>query len=830
MSVSMSTDDLTTTAARFVEFVHQGTHVRVGFVQPSVVRITCTQREAWLEKPSRIVAAREWCWCELTESGDAYLLTTSAMRLFIDRESGAMRFELADGTPLMYEPAGARSLIEKPVYRNVYESDAEVAFAQSVDGTRAIATPKEQRLDRMAYEATLSLQFAEDEAIYGLGSHEEGHGNLRGCTRDLYQQNMKAVVPMLVSTRGYGILMDCGSLMLFRDAPRGAEWWCDVVDELDYYVLGGGSFDGVTRAYFDLTGPAPMLPKWSLGYVQSKERYVTGAEMLEVVREYRRRSIPLDCIVLDWKSWPNGGAWGQKSLDPLRFPDPEGLSRDLHQLGVRWMASIWPIMTGGCENQRELLQLGGMLGNQSTYDAFHSDARGSYWRQVQRGLFDRGVDAWWCDCTEPFEADWAGVQKPEPIERMRINTEAAKLYLDAGELNTYSLEHSRGIYEGQRSATNAKRVLNLTRSSYAGQHRYGTVTWNGDICARWDVLRACIAEGCHFTAAGEPYWTVDIGGFFVGANPELWFWKGDYNAGCRGLTSMDALQPDANDTGCTDLGYWELYTRWLQYAAFLPMFRSHGTDAPREIWRFGEQGSPFYDTIARFIRLRYELMPYLYSLMAAVTRDGSMMMRCLGLEFPHDVRAHAVDDQFLLGHELLVCPVTKPMYFDVASVPIEGVERSREVYLPAGADWYDFWTEQHITGGQRLPASAPLELLPVYVRSGSILVTTEAMQFVDERPEAPWEIRVYIGADARFTLYEDAGDGYGYEQGESSAVDLLWLERERRLNIGARLGSFPGMVAERTIEVVFIGARTRRKRRFTYRGEEVRVELEEECA
>jgi alpha-D-xyloside xylohydrolase len=807
-----------------VEFDVELTRVRVGFVQPAVVRVTCTQRDHWLDKPSRIVVARAWCNFEVTETADSYQLSTAAMRIVIDRVSGAMRFELVDGTLLLEEePAAVRELTEKPIYRNLYEPDAKVAFAQSVDGTRAVAAPKEQRLDRMAYEASLRLRFADDEAIYGLGSHEEGYGNLRGHTRELYQQNMKAVVPMLVSTRGYGVLLDCGSLMLFRDGPLGAEWWADVVDELDYYVLGGGSFDAVTRSYFALTGPAPMLPKWALGYVQSKERYVTGEEMLDVVREYRRRKIPLDGIVLDWKSWPNGGAWGQKSLDPLRFRTPEELSRELHALGAHWMTSIWPIMTGGCDNQRELLEHGNMLGNQSTYNAFEAEARERYWQQAKRGLFDRGVDAWWCDCTEPFEADWGGAQKPEPEERMRINTEAAKLYLDAGEINTYSLEHSRGIYEGQRAATNAKRVLNLTRSSYAGQHRYGTVTWNGDICARWDVLRTCIAEGCHFTASGEPYWTVDIGGFFVGSNPELWFWKGDYNAGCRGLTPMDALESDANDTGCTDLGYWELYTRWLQYATFLPMFRSHGTDASREIWRFGDEGLLFYDTIARFIRLRYELMPYLYSLMAAVTREDSMMMRPPGLAFPNDVLTHDVADQFLVGHELLVCPVTTPMYFEARSQAIHDVARSRVVYLPAGADWYDFWTEQRFPGGVQMDAPAPLEIIPVYVRAGSILPMTEAMQYVDERPNAGWEIRVYTGADARFALYEDAGDGYAYEQGESATVEIVWSEMDHALTMGPREGSFPGMMQEREVKMVFIGPQGRTEQELRYRGEEIRV-------
>lgn len=824
MSVASASPVLLKNSAHGLEWQCGEIRTRVGFVQPDVLRVTSTQRDGWLQKPSRIVVSREWIDCTFREAPEGWEISTQAMRVVVDRANGAMRAFAADGSLLLEEPAGARTLLEKPITRNIYHADAKVAFAQSVDGTRAVAAPAEQSFDRMAYEATLRLRFADDEAIYGLGSHEEGHGNLRGCMRELYQQNMKAVVPMLVSTRGYGVLIDCGSLMLFRDSALGAEWWCDAVDELDYYLLGGGSFDAVTRSYFGLTGPAPMLPKWSLGYVQSKERYVTGAEMLEVVREYRRRKVPLDVIVLDWKSWPNGGAWGQKSLDPLRFPEPEKLSGELHQLGARWMTSMWPIMTGGCDDQRELLEQGGMLGNQSTYDAFDEQARETYWQQARRGLFDRGVDAWWCDCTEPFEADWGGAQKPEPEERMHINTSAAKLYLDAGEINTYSLEHSRGIYEGQRKASDTKRVLNLTRSSYAGQHRYGTVTWNGDICARWDVLRASIAEGCHFVASGEPYWTVDIGGFFVDAKPDLWFWKGNYSAGCRGLTPMDALEPDAGDTGCTDLGYWELYTRWLQYAAFLPMFRSHGTDAAREIWRFGDEGSPFYDTIATFIRLRYRFVPYLYSLMAAVTREGRMMMRPLGLAAPGDERAHGVKDQFVVGQELLVCPVVEPMYFDRGSLRITDVSRTREVYLPDGTAWYDFWSEASFDGGAVVVAGAPLEILPLYVRAGSILPLAETMQYVDEVPDSPWEIRVYAGGDARFTLYEDAGDGYAYERGECATVELVWNDPERRFCMHARSGQFPALVREREVCVVMIGPQGRDERPLRYCGE--RVELQ----
>jgi alpha-D-xyloside xylohydrolase len=613
--------------------------------------------------------------------------------------------------------------------------------------------------------------------------------------------------------------------MTFRDGPDGACWWAEVVDELDFYFITGGSFDAVTENLHALTGKTPMLPKWAFGYVQSKERYVNARELIAVVHEYRRRKIPLDVIVLDWKSWPNGAGWGQKNFDPVRFPDPKALTTELHALGARLMVSIWPIMTGDCPNQVELRDRGLMLGNQSTYNAFLPEAREIYWQQAERGLFAHGVDAWWCDCTEPFEADWSGETKPEPQPRLELNTGAAKKYLDHGQINTYSLPHSQGIYEGQRRVTNAKRVINLTRSGYAGQHRYATVCWNGDVCATWQTLRNCIPEGVNFCATGEPFWTVDIGGFFINNDPKLWFWSGDYADGCRGLTDMNALEPDPNDTGCCDLGFWELYVRWLQYATFLPMFRSHGTDAAREIWRFGDEGNPFYDTIAKFIRLRYQLIPYIYSLAAQVTMRGAPMLRAVALDFPADVKTHNLADQFLFGPALLVCPVTSPMYYGKSSQPIADAPKSREVYLPAGTKWFDFWTDRLFDGGQTITADAPLEKMPLFVRAGSILPMTGPMQFVDEKPDAPYEIRIYCGADGSFTLYEDAGDGYGYEQGESAWVQFSWNEARGELTMGARQGSFPGLTVCREYRLVFISHLGCEIKTVDYVGEEHKIFL-----
>jgi alpha-D-xyloside xylohydrolase len=803
--------------------------LRIRFITEAILRITCTQGREFIDRPSRIVVRQSGgAPFHLHEDQQSHVLSTGSLTVTVSKATGKLTYYSAAGELLTREPdTGGRTLTPKAVTRNLFRQNAEIETEQSVDGARAIAAEHETVFDREAFEAEIQFVLAENEALFGLGSHEEGYGNLRGRTRELYQQNMKAVVPHLVSTRGYSILFDCCSSMIFRDDEQSCSWWADVVDQLDYYFVYGGNFDRVMRAYRELTGPTPLPPQWAFGYVQSKERYVTAEEMVAVVSEYRRRRIPVDCIVLDWKSWPNGSGWGQKALDPLRFKDPTGFVRELHKLGAKLMVSIWPIMTGGCEDQRELMEQQMMLGNRSTYNAFDPEARKCYWEQARRGLFTHGVDAWWCDCTEPFEADWTGAVKPTPTERLRINTGASKLYLDPGEINAYSLVHSQGIYEGQRSVRQDKRVLNLTRSSYAGQHRYGTFTWNGDVSATWETLRRCIPEGVNFCATGEAYWTVDAGGFFVDDRPDFWFWRGEYPGGCRGLTPMDALAPDRNDTGSTDLGFWELYTRWLQYAAFLPMFRSHGTDVSREIWRFGEEGSLFYDAIAACIRLRYRLLPYIYSLAAEVAMEGKAMIRAVALEFPEDVSTHDLTDEYLFGRSLLVCPVTQPMYYGPNSLALVDARRTRLVYLPKGQHWFDFWSGKLHDGGQMIEAGAPLEHIPLFVRAGSIVPLTEPMQFVDEVQGAPYELHVYTGADAIFDLYKDAGDGYAYETGKYVLDRIQWSEYEQELVLHARKGGFSEMVREQEYRITFISLDGRREYRLRYKGDEVRLRMDE---
>ncbi len=799
--------------------------LRISFVTEAIARITFTDGKPFKNAPSHIVIAKSvFTAYELRETPGEFIIGTNAIRFVVSKQTGAISYFDARGNLLTREPArGGKWLTPKEVYKSVYDREAEPGTNQNANSLSVPGTGCRRVLDRTAFEAKLEFEFSENEALFGLGSHEEGYGNLRGKSRELYQHNLKAVVPFFVSTKGYGVLLDCGSLMTFHDDAHGSYIWADVVDELDYYFIRGERLEDITRGYYTLTGRPPMLPKWMFGYIQSKERYVNAGEMIEVVREYRRREIPLDVIVLDWKYWPADSGWGQKSFDPVRFPDPKAFTDALHKLGAKLMISIWPKMTGDCPDRRELLERGLLLGDRATYDAFNPEARQCYWEQAYRGLFVHGIDAWWCDCTEPFEPDWSGAVKPEVHARLLLNTDYSKRYLDPGLINLYSLLHSQGIYEGQRSVTNAKRVVNLTRSAYAAQHRYATITWSGDICATWETLRRSIPEGLNFCVTGEPYWTLDIGGFFIRYDPALWFWRGDYNAGCRGLTAPDLVEPDPKDTGCTDLGYHELYTRWVQYAVFLPIFRSHGTDAPREVWRFGEPGNLFYDTIAKFIRLRYQLIPYIYSLAAQVTLNGHTIMRPVALDYPDDTATHNLTDQYMFGPAFMVCPVTNPMYYRRNSEPIHDAPKTRKVYLPKGSQWYDFWTEKIFAGDQTVEANAPLEIIPLYVRAGAIVPMSPVMQYVDEIPDAPYEIRVYTGADGEFTLYEDAGDGYEYERGAYALVQLTWNDRRGELTVGARQGRFDGMVESREYKVVFISERSRVTKNVCYTGKELKV-------
>ncbi len=788
------------------QYICKGVTTRITAAAEGVLRITRTRRDSFLTSESPAVVYTGTFEGQLAETEAAASFTAGTVTVQVDKATGALSFRDQEGRLLLREPDKRPFLLqEKPVYLHRYDRDSEVVESASVDGARAHAKAAEILQDRTAYECRQGFVFDDSEGLYGLGSHEEGYGNLRGRAQMLYQHNMKAVVPVLVSTKGYGLLFDMGCLMAFHDDENGSCLWADCADELDWYFLyGGGSYQGLMEQHRLLTGETPMLPKYALGYIQSKERYVDAQEMIGVADEYRRRGVPLDMLVLDWQSWPEG-QWGWKHFDEKRFPDPAAFTAALHERNVRLMLSIWPSMKGEHNTDRaQMLEQGFMLGNKLLYNAFDPAARALYWQQANENLFRHGVDAWWCDCTEPFESDWRGAIKPEPYMRAQLNTDEAKRYLDPAKISLYSLFHARGVYEGQRAVTRNKRVCNLTRSSWAGQHRYATITWSGDVSATWETLRRHIPEGLNFCAAGEGYWSTDIGAFFPNSDREPWFYDGDF------------------DKGVDDLGYRELYVRWAQYAAFLPMMRSHGTGTPREIWRFGEPGTPFHDAIEKAIRLRYRLLPYLYTLMAQTRRLGLPMLRVPALVYAEDPALRRIDDQMLLGDHLLVKPVTRPMLYGPHSAPIPDADQTETVYLPAGHRWYPLHSAESLPGGQTITVHAPLDTIPMFVRSGTILPWGADVHHSGETAHAPLTLIVYPGEDGAFTLYDDAGDGYGYEQGEFAQIPCTWDDASALLTIGAMEGSYPGMPEEMLLRVCRAGCPAKEIR---YCGREIRITL-----
>lgn len=702
-------------------------------------------------------------------------------------------FALTDGGVRFYGLRGEtvlaateHSLTPKTVYRCVIDGEPVMQTKHTANGDVAYIQNSRHEADGVAFHGRIGFAVAPGEHLYGLGQHEDGLFDYRGRREYLYQTNMKITIPFLLSSRNYGLLIDTETAMVFDEHDGVMAFDLETVNELSYYVITGDSFDGVIGTLRTLTGRAPMLPRWAFGYVQSKERYRSAAELIETAETFRALQIPVDCIVQDWYTWETG-LWGEKRPDPKRYPDLNALVDRLHRLHVKLMVSIWPNMTAAGENYREFAASGLLLPNASVYDAFQEAGRALYWKQCEEAWFRAGIDAFWCDNAEPFsDADWNGaVKRPEEL-RYRLIVADSEKSMDWTRLNTYGLYHAKGIYENWRRQTGARRVVNLTRSTYAGGQRYGVVAWSGDLSAKWSVLKAQIAEGIKFCMSGQPYWTLDIGGFFTvkdryenrgcekaGDPTPLWFWNGDYN------------------DGVNDLGYRELYVRWLQYAVFLPMFRAHGTDTPREPWRFGQPGEPFYEAIVAYIRLRYRLLPYIYATAAAVSLRHDTMLRSLMFDFAQDARVACMADCFLFGRWLLVCPVTEPMYYGPGSEPLPDARKTREVYLPAGTLWYDFGTHQALPGGRDVVCAAPLERIPLFVRAGAILPMSDPLGYADERGGEVAALYVYGGADGAFTLYNDAGDGYGYENGEYAMVPIRYSNSDRTLTLGRALGSYP---------------------------------------
>jgi alpha-D-xyloside xylohydrolase len=604
--------------------------------------------------------------------------------------------------------------------------------------------------------------------------------------------------------------METMRLLWKAPAPgRAISLWSEVGEGVDYTFVYGPDLDRVVAGYRRLTGEAPMMPRWVFGLWQSRQRYKTAQESLDVVDGFRSRGIPFDTIVQDWFYWREN-AWGSHAFDPERFPDPEGWIRAIHARHARLMISVWGKFYPGTENFGAMRSRGFLYelnlkeglkdwvgpGYPYTfYDAFNPEARRLFWSQVERALFLKDVDAWWMDATEPDLL-------PTPtLDGQRTHMHPTALGTGSRMLNAYSLVNSRGVYEGQRAAAPGQRVFILTRSGFAGQQRYAAATWSGDITSTWTAMRAQIPAGLGFSLSGMPYWTMDVGGFSV-----------------PGRFAGEKVSPE-------DAEEWrELNARWFQLGTFVPLLRVHGEFPFREMWQLGGESHPAYQAELKFDRLRYRLLPYVYSLAGSVTHQSGTILRPLVMDFPTDARARDVGDQFLFGPAVLVSPVTTYK------------ARSRFVYLPPAAGWYDFWTGTAVAGGQTIDAPAPYDSIPVHVRAGSIVPLGPELQYTGEKPAEPITLLVYAGGDGAFTLYEDDGLTCAYENGAFTRIPVRWSDATRTLTIGRREGAFPGMLAERSFEVVLVSRdkavgfsfAPHADRTVRYRGEAVEVRLEQE--
>ena len=561
--------------------------------------------------------------------------------------------------------------------------------------------------------------------------------------------------------------------------PQSAEeqsrlsFWSEFEPQVDFYFMAGETYDEVISGYRTLTGKASLYPKWSLGFWQSRERYTTQDELVSTLAEMRRRGIPVDNIVQDWMYWKED-QWGSHEFDETRFPDPEKMLDDVHAMHGRFMISVWPKFYTNTEHYKELKAAGyaythaedtaivDWLGHgQSFYDAYSEGGRKMFWRQMDETLYSRygkKIDAWWMDASEPNLRDCL------PMDYLKWLLTPTALGPSTEYLNAYSLVNADAIYNGQRAVDPDKRVFLLTRNGFAGLQRYSTASWSGDIGTSWYDMRMQMAAGLNYSMAGLPMWGMDIGGFSV----------------------MNKFHNPANADE-----WQELQTRWHQFGTFVPLFRAHGQYPRRELWNIAPEGSQAYESILSYMKLRYNLMPYLYSLAGAVHFEDYTMMRGLPMDFPGDPKVRDLSDQWMFGPALMPCPV------------YEYKARSREVYFPEGG-WYDFYTGAYIAGSQTLTADAPYERIPLYVRAGSIIPFGPDMQWSDEKPADNIRLYVYAGRDADFTLYEDDGVTYGYEKGAYATIPIHWDDASRTLTLGERKGSFPGMLEERTFTVVVV--------------------------
>lgn len=868
-------------------------NLKVQFYADNIVRIVKWEPGGSPEKHSLAVIKNKLPDIQLQISEKLRYVNISSKRieLIVSKEDGEIKYSgLNTGTILMES--------EKPVF-TPFKNDYEEAFS-----------------------IQQKFRLTPDEGIYGLGQHQDGYMNYRNCTVKLVQTNTDAVNPFLISSKGYGILWDNYSKTIFKDSDNETSIWSEVGDNIDYYFIYGQDMDEVIAGYRDLSGQVPMYGKWAYGYWQSKEHYEDRDELLSVAEEYRIRKIPVDNIIQDWDYWEGRENWSQMYFDAKKFPRPKEMISKIHDMNYHIMISIWPGLGPNTQIYKDMDQRGYLFNTIGWaefkyFDAFTPEANDLYWDYVKKGLISAGIDALWIDSTEPDIVN-ATTKEAEEYEMKKVGTNNLGSW--ARYLNAYSLVMMDKLYENQRKETDQKRVYMLTRSAFAGQQRTGATTWSGDIGASWEIYKKQIAAGINFSMSGIPYWTFDIGAFVLGA------YGGVFSKGGK------------------DPAYQELYARMFQFGAFCPIFRSHGSETPREIWEFDE----FSESLVKINHLRYRLMPYIYSLAWRVTDEGYTIMRGLAMDFTEDVKTYNINDQFMFGPAIMVCPVTeymihhppensvlitpghfrtrdgkpglhasyykdpdykimsheeivpdinylwytgRPDYvtdsayairwegklipaqsgkhqfhikcYDAKRIILDGKElpfiytsveqytdfvqleagkeydfvmetenrstgaakvklywktpdifkreataekrqKTRPVYLPARSEWTDFWTGKTMSGGQIINADAAIDKLPLLVKAGSIIPMGPFIQYSTEKAADPVELRIYPGADATFTLYEDENDNYNYEKGVYSVINFHWDDLKQQLTVHERKGKFPGMLETRKFNLVVV--------------------------
>lgn len=700
--------------------------VHISVCRPSVIHFVSTpeppttrQIKPWMLDSKESCPGAKF---KVSETTDAAILTTDTLKIELSLKWGNVQFSTAGGDNLLRE-------------RNSIPRTYEPA---ELNGEKTFHVE-----DRFAPDFS--------EGFYGLGQHQSGMFNYRGATVELGQNNTDVAIPLLLSSKGYALMWNTASLT-HVDNRFPLELNLDSLagHAVDYYFIYGPEMDQLIHEYRNLTGHTPMLPKWSYGFFQSKDRYVSQEEVLAIAHRYREQHIPLDGIVQDWFWWKSEG-------DPIfnsNFPDVPGELKQLHDEHVHAMLSVWGLFDSKSQNFLQMTQQHLDVPNAHVYDATNPKARDFYWNNLAGKLFSLDWDAFWLDSAEPEEY-WPHMGDAI-LRDKKISIGSGAEYT-----NIFPFMHSLGVQEHWKASTEQKRVFLLTRSAFLGQQRVGAAVWSGDVYGSYWGLRHQVAAGLNFALSGYPYWTTDIGGYWP-----------------------------PHDNPVEDPKFQELYARWFEYGTFCPIFRTHGHRPQNEIWAF-DKVEPI---LINYDKLRYRLMPYVYSLAWRVTNDDYTIQRPLVMDWRADVRVRDIGDQFMFGPALLVNPVLQP---DATH---------RTLYLPDAPAWYDFWTGASTNGSREINADAPLDRIPLYVRAGSILPLGPEIEYADEKPAGPIELRIYTGADGEFVLYQDTGDGYDYEHGVHSVIPMHWSESNRTLTIGQREGEYPGMPASMEMKVVLVSA------------------------